>query len=274
MAETNGIVLPTTIRKATKKNIQNMILFGKAKSGKTTMCCKLKNSLLIDLEKGSYFNEGTIIEPPKEYKDNPIYIHWWLKKLAEKIEEENHPYDYVIFDSLSQIDEWSNIIGTAQYMNTNAGQYFNRILDKSGRPMKDDKGKEITIPYTSEKWESVNDMAGGYGYKNSRKVVVDFVERMKNLGKICTIFICHLTDKMTAMPDKTEISVAELALTGALSTIIPRYVDAVAHIYIEKNKVMISFKGDEKRIGGVRSVPHLQNWIAKELNWSEVFLPE
>ena len=46
----SNIVLPTERRKATDYNPRLMVLFGKPKSGKSSLMASLENNLIIDLE--------------------------------------------------------------------------------------------------------------------------------------------------------------------------------------------------------------------------------
>ena len=48
----SNIVLPTERRKAVDYNPKLMVLFGKPKSGKSTLMASLENNLIIDLEDG------------------------------------------------------------------------------------------------------------------------------------------------------------------------------------------------------------------------------
>ena len=48
----SNIVLPTERRKATDYNPRLMVLFGKPKSGKSSLMASLENNLIIDLEDG------------------------------------------------------------------------------------------------------------------------------------------------------------------------------------------------------------------------------
>ena len=48
----SNIVLPTERRKATDYNPRLMVLFGKPKSGKSSLMASIDNNLIIDLEDG------------------------------------------------------------------------------------------------------------------------------------------------------------------------------------------------------------------------------
>ena len=56
------IVLPKEKLKARIENPRFLILFGKPKSGKTTLASKLDNNLIVDLEGGSEFLEALAIQ--------------------------------------------------------------------------------------------------------------------------------------------------------------------------------------------------------------------
>lgn len=56
------IVLPTEKVKAKVKNPRFLILFGKPKSGKTTIVSELHDNLIIDLEGGSEFLEALSVQ--------------------------------------------------------------------------------------------------------------------------------------------------------------------------------------------------------------------
>lgn len=55
-------------------------------------------------------------------------------------------------------------------------------------------------------------------------------------------------------------------------SIIPRLVDSIATVWNEEGKLMISFIGEEDKIGGMRA-PHLKGFSG-ELDWSKIFITE
>lgn len=56
------IVLPKEKVKAKVENPRFLIIFGRPKSGKTTLAAALDNNLIIDLEGGSEFLEALAIQ--------------------------------------------------------------------------------------------------------------------------------------------------------------------------------------------------------------------
>lgn len=267
----NEIVLPTSPRKAERKVPRHIIISGKPKSGKTTAVSKLKNCLIIDLENGTEFVDGIIMAPPEGV--GPVSTFKWLRELAKKIKDAGKPYDYVVIDTLSQIDMLSEWEGTWVYMNTIIGKSFNRQVDDSGKLIYDANSKSIMLKPDDINYQSVITLPQGSGYYYSRNAVLDMFELLKDLGKICTIFICHITDKMIAEKNGEQVMIKDLALTGKLQGILPRLVDSICTLWNEDGQIMISFKGNEDKIGGMRGLDHLQNYSGP-LDWDQVFLTE
>ena len=210
---------------------------------------------LIDVEKGSDFVEGMIICPPK---NTPVAKFMWLKELAETIRKQNHPYDYVIIDTLSQLDADAEWVGTWNYMNSILGKKFNRKPDGS------------IIKPNEPDYESVVTLPNGAGYRYTRDAIMGIYEELKDLGKICTIFICHVADKMIGEKNGELVMAKDLALVGKTRDIIPRLCDAIGNVWNEDGKMMVSFVGNNDKIGGIRS-PHLLGYKG-ELDWEKIFV--
>lgn len=252
------IVLPTSPQKAKSVNSRTMVIYGKPKSGKTTAVSQLKNALIVDVEKGSAFIEGMIVSPPDEV--GPVSKFKWLTDLSKTIKEAGKPYDYVIIDTLSQLDTDAEWVGTWNYMNSIAGKNFNR--DANGAMLKP----------TDTNYESVLSLAHGYGYRYTRDAVMDIYETLKDLGKVCTIFICHVSDKMIAEKNGEQVMIKDLALVGKTRDVIPRLVDSIANVWNEDGQMMISFVGNHEKIGGVRA-KHLLGYNGP-LEWDKIFIKE
>lgn len=253
-----GIVLPTAPRKATHINARDMVIYGKPKVGKTTALSQLKNALIVDLEQGAAFLDAMVVEVPQD--KGPVGKWLWLKELAKAIVDEGKPYDYVCIDTLTKLDEWSEWYGTYIYQNSIAGKKFNR--DSTGGLLK---------PNDPE-YQSVHTLANGAGYRFSREAMLDMYETLRYLGKICTIFICHVADKMVGEKNGELIMTKDLALTGKLKDILARAPDVLAHVWNDDGKLMISFAGNSEKIGGMRA-PHLKGFVG-ELDWEKIFIKE
>jgi len=266
-----GIVLPTAPRKATAVNARSMTLYGKSKVGKTTALSALQNCLIIDTENGSAFINGIVMQVPETL--GPVGRFKWLKELAAEIKAQGRPYDYVAIDTFSQLDIDSEWVGTWNYMNSVAGKNFNRVCDADGKVIKDPITQKTTmLKPTDQEYESVLTLGQGYGYRYSRDAIMDIFNTLKDLGKICTIFVCHVADKMIAEKNGEQVMIKDLALTGKVRDMIPRLCDAIGNVWNENGKMMVSFVGNSDKIGGMRAT-HLLGYTG-ELDWSKVFIKE
>ena len=259
MENGKGIVLPTEITKATKINPSTMILFGLQKCGKTTELSKLEGLLEIDTEEGSEFVNMMKVVPPKNA--GPVTKMNWLKEVAQSIKDAGRPYDYVAIDTFTQVDEWAEFSATFKYMNSVMGQKFNR--DKNGQMMKPD----------NPDYETVHNIPNGYGYRFSRQEMIDIYELTRDLGKICTIYVCHVSDKsVVSKISNQEVITRDISLTGKVKDIIGRRVDAIGYVYNQDGTTMISFKGNEEKIGGIRA-KHIIGYDGP-LDWSRIFIKD
>ena len=250
------IVLPTEKTPPTKVNPGTMILFGLQKCGKTTELAKLDNCLLIDTEGGAEFVEVLKVTPPK---GGPVTRMNWLKDIAKSIIDADRPYDYVAIDTFKQVDEWAEFSATYKYMNSITGQEFKR--DKSGQMLNPD----------DPDYETVHNIPNGYGYRLSRQEMIDIYELTKDLGRICTIYVCHVSDKsVVSKISNQEVVTRDISLTGKVKDIVGRRVDAIGYVYNQEGTTMISFKGNEEKIGGIRA-RHIVGYDGPLL-WDRIFI--
>lgn len=254
---TKGISLPTKKGEILKDVPSSMIIFGLPKSGKTTILAELPNCLDIDVERGSDFVEIIRLQPPKDIK--PVALVNWLKEVVQAIKDEGRPYDFVAIETVSYLDEIAEWVGTYRYMNTTQGKRFNR--DSDGNMLKS----------TDPGYESVHTLPDGNGYRYSRAVMTEIFDMCKDLGKICTIFVCHVTDKyIISKQTNTEVRAMDLSLTGKVKHIYSRDVDAIGYVWNKGGEMNISFEGSEEKLGGMRGIKGLQGYKGP-LDWKKIF---
>ena len=114
------IVLPKEKLKARIENPRFLILFGKPKSGKTTLASKLDNNLIVDLEGGSEFLEALAIQA-RSVND--------LGEIANAIREEikkegKKPYKYITIDNASRLEEMCMSFAIQLYKATPMGKKY------------------------------------------------------------------------------------------------------------------------------------------------------
>lgn len=245
-------------------DMQSCILYGLPKCGKTTALSMLENCLIIDTENGSDKISALIKKVPIDR--GPVGRMIWLDKFADELIKAGKPYDYVALDTFSEINDWAEWSGTMRYMNSVQGKSFNRENGADGRPI---KGGPMLLP-TDDNYESVHNLAEGYGYRWSREDTLRMFEKYSRVAKKCIFYVCHVEDKYIGQKENTEIiAPKQLALTGKLRNILPRKVDAIGYVYNDNGTIKINFTGNEERVGGNRC-KHIIGYNGT-LDWNIVF---
>lgn len=245
------LILPKEKNKPKVNNPRFLILFGRPKSGKTTLLSKLDNCLIIDLEGGSEFLEALSIQA-RTIED--------LANISRAINEETaktgkKPYKYIAIDNATRLEEMCLGYAKVLYKQTPMGKSYN--------------GDDIrTLP-------------NGSGYMYLRMAVRKVIDMFRNL---CDNFILigHTKEKMINKEGE-ELSEMALDLIGKLGDIVCGEADAVGYVYRKKNETIISFEGGDNSVREARA-PHIRGKkivIAEsnennEINvhWDRIYLPE
>ena len=245
------IVLPKEKLKARVENPRFLILFGKPKSGKTTLASRLDSNLIVDLEGGSEFLEALAIQA-RSVND--------LGEIANAIREEikkegKKPYKYITIDNASRLEEMCMSFAIQLYKATPMGKKY--------------EGTDLrTLP-------------NGSGYLYIRQAVRKVIDMFRGL---CDNFILigHTKDKMINK-DGEELTEMAIDLVGRLGDIVCGEADAVGYVYRKKNETHISFEGGDNSVREARA-PHLRgkNIVIAESNenneitthWERIYLPE
>lgn len=240
--------IPTERRKPLSVNPSTMIIYSAPKVGKTTICAALENSLILEHEQGgANFVEARVMQINKPSELNAVF--------AQIAEAEGLVADYLILDTITRWDEWSEIVGTYNYMEKSQGKKFNRV---------DNSANAAKILHTDPRFESVHELGQGYGYKHSREAMVFWYDKaveLITLGKVkYIIFIAHIKDKFIESKSGETIESSDLNLTGKVKSIFCSRVDAVAHLYRKGNQAFLNFNNEHKVISGGRC-PHLNEEI-------------
>ena len=245
------IVLPKEKVKARVENPRFLIIFGKPKSGKTTLASKLENNLIIDLEGGSEFLEALAVQARsvKDLGDIANAIRESIKETGKK------PYKYITIDNATRLEEMCLSYACSLYRATPMGKAYT--------------GTDVrTLP-------------NGSGYMYLQQAVRKVIDMFRDLCDN-TILIGHLKDKMINK-DGEELSEMSLDLVGKLANIICGEADAVGYVYRKKNETRISFEGGDNSVREARA-PHLRgkNIVVAESDdnnnitayWDRIYLPE
>ena len=246
------IVLPKEKNKPKINNPRFLILYGKPKSGKTTLAAQLENNLIIDLEGGSEFLEALSIQA-RTIND--------LGEISRAIQEQitatgKKPYKYITIDNATRLEELCLGYAKTLYQLTPIGKSYNG--------------------------DDVRTLPNGGGYMYLRQAVRKVLDMFRNLTDNF-ILIGHVKEKMINKEGE-ELSEMALDLVGKLGDITCGEADAVGYIYRKKNETIISFEGGNDNTIREARAPHLRGKkivIAESdaennvtVHWDRIYLPE
>lgn len=253
--------LPTEITPIKQVDPITLIIYGEPKQGKSAICAELtkqSNALILSLEPNGY----DYLSARKIDVDGPKKLNEFITTMKEK----GQIYDVLIVDTVTKLDEWSEIVGTYNYMRTSQGKRFNLGKD----------GKQIT--HDNPDWESVHSLANGAGYRFSREWFLDTIETLSTLApKI--VLVAHIKDKYVGQVGDDYITATEVDLTGKLKRILPSRVSGIAKFVREKNLGYLSFESNDGSVAGSRAA-HLTGKIlisestdgTLKTHWDDIYL--
>lgn len=259
MSEENKIILPKSIRKATAVNPNIQLIYAVPKAGKTTICAQLPNALMVEIgpERADFVDAMTIqAKNPNEFES-----------ICNQIIAEGCPYDYVVFDSVTALDDWSEIVGTFDYMGKTQGKRFNR--DAAG----------IQFSMKDPRFETVHSFREGYQY--SRNKMNDWYNLMAKTAKN-VILIAHIKDKFIETKTGDSVEAIDINLTGKVKSNYCIKADAVGHFYRRGNQGFIKYDNENSVVCGGRCT-HLHGDIlisekkddgTIETYWDKVYLKQ
>lgn len=247
----SNIVLPTERRKATDYNPRLLVLFGKPKSGKSSLMASLENNLIIDLEDG-YRALDVMCVQARSARD--------IFNVKAAIEEKNQEnggepfYRFITIDNATRLEEMSLPYAAALYRQTSMGQSWGYMKDKIGNIVKDPKtGKYIPDPKAD-----VRQLPNGAGYLYMRQALKEMINMFKPLCDTL-ILVCHVKDKQIKKNDEETTEMA-VDLAGKTGDIICGEADAIGYVSRQDNKTFITFKGGDNTIRGSRPL-HLREKV-------------
>jgi len=209
--------LPTSKQKPLTENPKLLILFGKPKSGKTTIVAGLENNLIIDMEEGSNYVEAMAVKA-KTVDD--------LRTIASAIKEAGYPYKYITLDTVTALEDIILPMALQDYRNTPMGKNFG--LD----------------PQTNQyHYVDIRTLPNGSGYLYIREAFQKVVNLFRTLVEY-VILVGHTKDR-TINRDGKELSENLLDLSGKLERIISSKADALGYVYRKKNQTVINFNGGD-----------------------------
>lgn len=215
------ILLPLEPVPASQVNPKLLVLYWVPKCWKTTSVALLPKSLLIDLEDWSDYVSAMKVKAKSIVE---------IREILSAIQAANYPYDYIILDTLSALEEL--ILPEA------AKLYKNTVQWKS-------------FPVTGD----VRNLAHWAWYVWIRKAMLWVI---KEINKYCKtlIIIWHVKEKNLTKED-TVVTANDLSVQWNLKTILASQTDWVGYIYRKWNKNIVTFKQHADSISWTRCT-HLE----------------
>ncbi len=263
--------IPTDIRIATDINPHIMIIYSLPKAGKTSICAGLDNHLIVELEDhGADFVDCRVMN---------ITRATYFNDLLKEIRLSNTPTcDYLVIDTITKLDEYSEIVGTYQYMDKSVGKKFNWGLAENGVTAK-------RLKHTDDKFQTVHQIGEGYGYQYSRAVMSNWYKDLSELILLKkvkhVIMLAHIKNKFIESKTGDVVESLDLNLTGKVRGIYGSSVDAIAYMIRKGSKAYLSFENDGKVISGGRCSHLTESIEISEFKdgklityWDRVFISE
>lgn len=216
------ITLPTTKIPAETQDPKNLIIFSKPKYGKSTACANLPNALCIDLEGGGYDYIDAMKVKVNSVKE--------LKEVCLAIKEANYPYQFIVLDTISRLEDMVKPLALQLYKNTPAGSKFD--------------GTDVL------------DASMGQGYKYVREAMEMCIDMVSKCAPNI-ILICHTKDAAIA---NTEMSTKTIDLLGKTGRVLASKSDAIAYLTRDDNSnTILSFNTNDKFVECGARPSHLRN---------------
>ena len=238
--------LPTKRREAQNYNPKLLVLFGKPKSGKSTLMASLDSNLIIDLEDG--YRALSVMDVQVRTSGQLFEV---AKLIKEKLNTNGEfPYKFITIDNATRLEEMSLDYAAHLYRSTAMGAGWGMLKDSTGKPVKDKNNKLIPDPKAD-----VRTLPNGAGYLYLRQALRKMIDMFKPLCETL-ILVAHVKEKQIKK-DAEEMSEMSVDLAGKLGDIICGEADAIGYVYRDGNKTFISFEGGDNTIREARPL-HLR----------------
>lgn len=206
------IELPVANKKPDETTIKSMLIVGHMKSGKTSNCLLIPDSVLIDLGGSGDYYGGTFFNVKKisaQLGKGPVNT---LKEIVEVIRAKNKEvkgyfYKRIIIDELSTLEEMAIAYATFLYKRTAQGADY--------------KGNDIT------------ELDYGRGYGLLRDAMDELINPFRDLCE--TLILIGHSKTSVIKKAGVDVQANDINLTGKLRISIPASTDANAVMYRDKS---------------------------------------
>lgn len=223
------IELPVQRQKPKTFNPRLLILYGKCKSGKSTLMAALENNLIIDLEDGYSALEALVVQARTTQDLGEIANAIKAKITTDAEGNKVYPYKYITIDNATRLEEICMSLAISMYKQTPMGKTF--------------QGNDLRI------------LPQGAGFMYIREAVKKVINTFRGLSETL-ILIAHVKDRQI-QKNGEEMWEMSVDLSGKLGDILCGEADAIGYVYRSKNETHISFEGGDNVLKEARPL-HLR----------------
>lgn len=231
-----------------------MLIYARPKQGKSTWCAALDDNLIIDLEDG-YRSLSVMKIQARSYNDLTEIRKLIVKKgVDDGCTRENgkKPYRFITIDNASRLEDYCLSEAARLYRETTlAGSTWGYLKDKDGNLIKDENGK-----YKIDPKADIRTLPKGAGYMYLREAVLSAIRMFRPVCQTL-ILVAHVKEKQINK-NSEEMTEMSIDLAGKVADIVSGEADAIAFLFRNGNKTMMSFKGGDNIIREARPL-HLRN---------------
>jgi hypothetical protein len=226
--------IPAEPIEALSKEPKTLIIYSAPKIGKTTIIAGLKNHLIMEHEP----NGAGAVKARYVQLSNPYEIGEFIEYIKSD-PAVLKGVDFIIVDTITKWDEWSEVVGTHNFMAKPQGKKWNLV------------DKEQVWDHNHPMFETVHAMGEGYGYRYSREVMLKWYDKIVSTGKT-VVLLAHMKDKFIESSSGDVVETVEINLTGKVKSAYSARVDAIAHMKRVGNKAYLSFESGGNVAAGSR----------------------
>ena len=166
---------------------------------------------------------------------------YYLNEAGKAIMEAKRPYEFITVDTISVLEDLTNIQASINYKATAIGKNF--------------EGNDVA------------DLPKGSGYKWMRESFMDTINRIRKLADNI-ILIGHVRDSVIEKEGK-EVDHKDIDLIGKVKGILCSEADAVGYLHRGKEgELLINFKSSDQLVCGSRC-NHLKGQVIKIADYDE-----
>jgi hypothetical protein len=246
--------LPEEITPIKETNPTDLIIISVPKTGKTNILAELtkqENAIIFNLEKGGVdYVSGKFINIYPSATTSFEEACENYKGYRDMLLKNKGKYKYLVVDSLTALDEMSEVMGTYYYMySVPQGKNFNRNL-KTGEPYK----------FGTEEFKLVTTLPEGYGYRYTREWFLQQIAFFSEMAPY-RIYAGHVKDKLIKNSQDEQVTGSEINLTGKLKNILSTRMSSLCKLVADGDKRYLSFEVDSDNIIAGSRVPYLTGQI-------------